>query len=161
MRANKPVAASYTPSALYQYNSTLKKNTVTRSATGTYTVRFPGLQSAGGGTVDVTAVNTSGYCKVAGWGPAGTAVNVSVLCFNAGGAAKDSQFDAIFAAPAVFTPANLSYVWANQPTAASYTPSLPYQYNSGGGTDTITRSGTGSYTTTPSAACRAGVVHRP
>jgi hypothetical protein len=37
------------------------------------------------------------------------------------------------------------YVWANQPTAASYTPSLPYQYNTTGATNTISRLGTGSY----------------
>jgi hypothetical protein len=38
-----------------------------------------------------------------------------------------------------------AYVWANQQGAASYTPSLSYQYNSTGGTNTITRSGVGVY----------------
>src|SRR5262245_42166976 len=42
--------------------------------------------------------------------------------------------------------AQLGYVWANQPSSASYTPSLTYQFNSAGGTNTITRSGVGQYT---------------
>lgn len=37
------------------------------------------------------------------------------------------------------------WVWANQPASASYTPSLSYQFNSSGATNTITRSGAGVY----------------
>jgi hypothetical protein len=33
-----------------------------------------------------------------------------------------------------------AYVWANQPTSPSYTPSLAYQFNNTGATNTITRS---------------------
>ena len=39
----------------------------------------------------------------------------------------------------------MGYVWANNPTADSYTPSATYAYNGAGGPITITRSGTGSY----------------
>jgi hypothetical protein len=42
-------------------------------------------------------------------------------------------------------PQKLAYAWADQPKAASYTPSLPYSYNSAGGPITITRSDEGSY----------------
>jgi len=42
-------------------------------------------------------------------------------------------------------PKKLAYVWADQPKAASYTPSLPYSYNSAGGPITITRSDEGTY----------------
>lgn len=38
------------------------------------------------------------------------------------------------------------YVWADQPTAASYVPSTFYQRNSSGATNTITRNGQGYYT---------------
>lgn len=38
------------------------------------------------------------------------------------------------------------YVWANDPTAGSYSPSLNYQFNSEGGANTIVRNGTGNYT---------------
>jgi len=37
-------------------------------------------------------------------------------------------------------------VWANDPTSASYTPSAPYQRNSSGAPNTITRGGVGDYT---------------
>ncbi len=38
-----------------------------------------------------------------------------------------------------------AYAWANNKNAASYTPSVPYSYNSAGGPITITRSGEGAY----------------
>ena len=41
-----------------------------------------------------------------------------------------------------------AYVWANDPTSASYTPSTGYSYNSSGGGITIARSGTGTYAVT-------------
>ena len=40
------------------------------------------------------------------------------------------------------------YLWADQPTAASYTPSTSYSFNRPGGANKITRSGPGSYTVT-------------
>src|SRR5262249_22594154 len=40
------------------------------------------------------------------------------------------------------------YVWADQPSNPSYTPSKFYQKNSQGGTNTITRQGVGQYTVT-------------
>jgi len=42
-------------------------------------------------------------------------------------------------------PDKLAYAWANNPGAASYTPSLPYSYNSAGGPITITRASKGNY----------------
>lgn len=40
---------------------------------------------------------------------------------------------------------NRCYAWANNPTAASYTPSTTYSFNSSGKGISITRSGTGNY----------------
>jgi len=42
-------------------------------------------------------------------------------------------------------PKKMAYAWANSPSAASYTPSVAYSYNSAGGPITITRSGQGTY----------------
>jgi hypothetical protein len=39
-----------------------------------------------------------------------------------------------------------AYLWADQPTAPSYTPSLAYQFNSSGATNTVVRTGVGRYT---------------
>ncbi len=41
--------------------------------------------------------------------------------------------------------AAFGYVWADQPTSPSYTPSLNFQDNSSGGINTITRTGVGLY----------------
>jgi hypothetical protein len=43
-------------------------------------------------------------------------------------------------------PDKLGYVWANNPTAASYTPAPAYSYDSAGGPITITRTSKGRYT---------------
>jgi hypothetical protein len=42
--------------------------------------------------------------------------------------------------------AESGYVWANEPSSASYTPSTYYSFNSSGGANTILRSGVGRYT---------------
>jgi hypothetical protein len=41
--------------------------------------------------------------------------------------------------------AGLAFLWADEPTTASYTPELEYQYNSTGGTNTILRNSVGNY----------------
>lgn len=53
-----------------------------------------------------------------------------------------------------------AWVWANNPTASNYTPSASYQYNSKGGTNTISRLGVGSYRVSlPNFATASGTVH--
>src|SRR5205814_9006899 len=72
--ANDPsAAASYTPSTTFQYNSSGALNTVTRSGTGVYDVKFPGLVHLGaGGTVSVTAYGSGNEtCKVFNWAESG------------------------------------------------------------------------------------------
>lgn len=156
--ANQPTAASYLPSPSYSRNSTGSANSIERNGTGNYTVAFPGLGSAGGGTVDVTAYDSSGFCKVASWFPSGSTLYADVVCFNAGGLPADSYFDASFSA-ASSPPAHLTYLWADRPSAASYVPSGTYQYNSGGGTDSIVRNSKGNYTVTiPGIGLDAGTV---
>jgi len=142
--ANQPATSSYTPTRTFSKNSTGGTNTIVRYAVGDYVVSFPGLAGVPGGTVDVTGDDTAGYCKVAYWSPSGTAMFARILCFGPGGAPADTEFDAVFASAST-GPSHLTYLWANQPTTASYTPSTTYQYNSRGGTDTIVRDSTGDY----------------
>ena len=83
--ANQPSTASYTPSALYQYNSTGQKNTISRGGVGSYTVTFPGV-SVNGGSVEVTAYGGgSEYCSIGWWGSNA----VQVYCYANGGAPAD------------------------------------------------------------------------
>jgi hypothetical protein len=142
--ANDPTAAEYTPSTSYQRNSTGALNTITRNGTGDYTVVFSNLGIYYGGTVNVTAYGTgSEHCKVQYWTPSLADMNVRVRCFDTAGAPVDTRFAASFTRPVLST--RFAYVWANQATSASYTPSTTYQFNSTGALNTITRLGTGSY----------------
>ena len=70
--ANDAAAPAYTPNSAYQYNSTGATNTIARTATGRYTVTFPGLGSSlfatNAGIVHVTAHHTtSKRCELVGY----------------------------------------------------------------------------------------------
>jgi len=146
--ANQPFATScYTPSPTYQFNTSGASNAVCRTGTGAYTVNLPNLGGPGG-MVHVTAYGGgSESCNVSSWWPSGTTQTVNVLCFSAGGVPVDTYFTATFTrATAGDTSTSYAYLWADQPSATSYTPSRAYQWNSNGLVDTITHDpGVGSY----------------
>lgn len=124
----------------------------TRNGVGDYRITIGGLgsyMSSHGGTVKVSSANnTSERCKVVSWEPAKSDVNVLVACFAPTGARADSSFHVSFTKALGLT-ANQAgwgaYVWANQPVAAAYTPSLPYAYNASGAGVTVQRTAVGSY----------------
>lgn len=149
--ANRPTSRSYTPESDYSYNSTGASNHITRSALGEYTVQFTGLGAyALQGTVDVTAEGLQpAECEVVSWGPDSTGANllVNVDCFEVTGPRLNAYYEVAFTSGGS-TSGTTDYVWANQPGAASYTPALAYQFNSSGGTNTITKIGTGEYQVT-------------
>ncbi len=131
---NNATAANYTPSSSYAKGA----GNIRRTAVGRYTWAVPGGEVSGKGNVQVSAYgNNANHCQVVSWGG-----SVNVACFNQAGAPVDSQFTAL--ALNGGSASNVAYVWANNPTAASYTPSGAYAY-SPGATPRITRSGTGTY----------------
>ena len=77
--------------------------------------------------MNVTAFGEgTSYCQVGSWGGDGAGgMSVSVVCTDQTGAPVDSLFTATYSVP----PASgkLGYVWANQPSTASYTPDGFYQ----------------------------------
>jgi hypothetical protein len=116
--------------------------------------------------VKVTAYGTgSDACKVGNWYVSGSDQFVRVLCFSTGGAFVDTMFTMTFARSLgviglAGTPTG--YVWADQPSTASYTPNTTYQYNSSGSSvnNTVTRSSAGVYTVhMPNLAGVEGNVH--
>ncbi len=148
--ADKAVADSYSPSWAYQYNSTGQTNTITRNSTGDYTVRLRDLGSSGG-TVKVTAFGVhSNYCKAKSWESADSDELVDVLCFDSAGDPVDEWFTLVYAdrSSILANEGANGYVWADHPTEPVYTPTLAYQYNSSGATNTITRTAVGLYTVT-------------
>ena len=147
---DQPTAASYTPSFAYQFNSTNNLNTIAHGADpGAYRITFPGLGTAGGGTVHVTSYGgATEQCKVSSWWPSGSNLLVDVRCFNLGGTPADSRFTATYTSkPSGSTP--MGYVWNDRLscgwTGCSYTPSAGYQFNSAGASNTITWNSTGDY----------------
>jgi hypothetical protein len=133
----------------YQFNTSGGTNTITKTATGRYTVRFPGLGTSGG-NVQVTAYRGNHHCKVVNWYSSGTDQIVNVACFSPNGAAIDGLFTAMFEnypAPnsSLYQSYKKAYVWADQPNTASYNPSAGYQYNSANSINSIQRIGTGTY----------------
>jgi hypothetical protein len=93
--ANNPTTASYAPMASYAYNSSGGDIQVTRSAPGSYAVRFAGLggQGTSGGHVQVTAYGPSNEnCKVAWWSSHTSDFIANVRCFNTVGNAVDARY---------------------------------------------------------------------
>jgi hypothetical protein len=151
--ANNPAAASYTPSLTYQWNSSGGAITIDRTGVGAYTVTVPG-QDFTGGTVQVTAYGSgSEHCKVYSWNHVDDEQHLNVRCFTSDGAPTDTRFTAAFSRESIQNSISYAYAWANQPSTASYTPSLTYQdghesieCGSGDiGDITVTRSGVGRY----------------
>jgi hypothetical protein len=135
----------HSPAPYYSYNSRVTANSICRTGIGSYVVHFPRLASSGGNAQVTTYGSAPANCKVAYWIPNGTEEQVGVNCFTFSGAARDSNFTASFTAGGG-SANTIAFAWANNPSAASYTPSSTYQYNNRGGLANITRSNTGAYT---------------
>lgn len=157
---------SYTADNGYAYTSSNwlgnANNTITNIGTGLYRVDFTGLGDETGGNVQATAYGYgSDRCKVSSWGSSGSAMSAWIACHNASGQPVNTQFTASYLRRA----GNIGgtdvggYVWANNPTAASYNPSATYSYNSAGQKNTIQRTGTGQYYVTfPGISVNGGMA---
>ncbi len=141
--AGEPTVAAYTPDSAYQRSSTGQPATITRSTTGRYAVRLPGLALTGG-VVQVSAYGSKGSCRTLGWHPEGADLVAWVQCHSSAGAPADGRFTLSFAAP-TSTEGDLAHVWANRPTSASYVPDPLYSYNSRSASNRIQRSAKGQY----------------
>ena len=76
----------------YSYNAVGKRNTVKKTGTGRYEVKLPSLGTAGGHAQVSAYGSDASQCKPVRWNQAGSDQIVQVACFNATGAAADSQF---------------------------------------------------------------------
>jgi hypothetical protein len=144
--AQLPTGNNYAPLASASWNPAGGIR-VFRFSTGEYQVKFLKLGSrltSNGGHVQVSVINTGGqHCKVRGWGGSPDLL-INIGCMKRNGTPQDLKFNVLFLMPNN----HLGYAWADQPSAASYTPSSFYSHNSSGGGVSITRSSTGKYTVT-------------
>jgi len=92
---NSTSTSSYTPSAMYSYNSSGGVISIQRLAEGSYAVRFAGLGGRGlpGGNVLVTAYGGGNEtCKVERWDSGGADFIATVRCNGSNGKPVDSNF---------------------------------------------------------------------
>jgi hypothetical protein len=140
-------SADHTPPSAYSFNSSGLTNRIVRTGTGTYRVELPGVAGFGGNAQVVAYGSTSDRCKVTSWGTSARfdGVEVHVACHTAGGAAIDSRFVASYHRAS--SRDRGAYIWAGQPTTASYTPTGPSNWSAAGSgvRNTVTRYETGAY----------------
>ena len=123
---------------------------LTSLGTGRYLVTLYGLGDSLDSDVQVAAqLGSAGphYCTSAGWNsPNGTDVAIYVDCFGKTGAPLNADFSVMYQARTIAPLwGAIAFMWADQPTAAAYTPSSSYSFNSSGGVNTVTRSSPGRY----------------
>ncbi|MEZ6037312.1 MAG: hypothetical protein R3F29_07515 [Planctomycetota bacterium] len=158
--ANNATSASYTPHLTWQWNGNRGDITINRQGVGVYQVTIPGLSTAlasEGGNVQVSpyaggSPSSPVYAKVSSWSPSGADMIVNVRTFDVTGAPSDERFVMSYHQDAAPIPAHVgsgAHLWANNATAASYTPSTFYSDSNGTagphGQETITRVGVGTY----------------
>jgi hypothetical protein len=147
--ADQPTAANYKPNDTYAYNSTGGPIEIARGGTGEYKMVFDGLGGKrGGGNLQVTAHGASNtHCNIDDWSSQGKDFVAVVRCYDPNGRPADSTFSALVTWQTRGNP-RAGYAWANQPTAASYSPMGLYAFNSGGKAPTVKRARPGSYAVT-------------
>jgi hypothetical protein len=133
----------------FTYSSGAGTVNVTHIGTGQYRVDFPNLGNVVGGDVQVMprAFDLT-RCKVNWWQSAGSTLQVYVNCFAYGGAPVNSTFTVNYVRRSDLPGPEAAYVWAYDPSSASYDASAgnPYAWNSTGSAINITHApGSGTY----------------
>jgi hypothetical protein len=142
---SKPATASYAVTGNYWYNSSGGGITITRTGTGSYTVRFEGLGDSGGIAHAQAYGNTPNFCTVVNWLKNGANQDVRVKCFAPNTTEADTMFLASFAVGSQGG-ANFSYLWADKAgTSGKYTPQDKYRYDTTGNASTVERIAAGKY----------------
>lgn len=138
------LTGTFNPNATWAANTGGGPITISSSATGVYAVTFGGLGGPSGNAQVVAHGTDNSRCKVQSWYQSGADERVNVLCHTPAGDPVNSRFVVRYGRTTASFPS--AYLWADQQSAASYTPTSAYSFNSTGGTNTITRSAPGTYT---------------
>ena len=123
---------AYTPDASVNFNSTGAVNDIIREKRGRYMVNIPGMTTIGG-TVIVSAYGPNPTrCKISNWGQDGDGTHAEVYCFDAKGAAADSQFTLLYSrkSPVVHAASVRGvYAYGSKPDQQDYDAPKTYAYN--------------------------------
>jgi hypothetical protein len=143
--AGQPTLASYDlTNDLWAYSAAGGTITAARSSAGVYTLTFAALMFTG--DVQVTPYGSAARCDVGAW----SGHDITVYCYDNTGAPVDSAYtlsatDTVSDTGVRSAASTVAYAFADQPSAATYTPSSGNSYNSTGGTITVTRASPGVY----------------
>jgi len=135
----------------YQFNSAGFANRIEHVGVGVYQVYFTGL-GVGGGVAQVTTYGGGepDQCRVGYWSTSPSpyfAEVVNVYCYDINGNPTDRRFTATYTnlTKAAY---GFGYLWADQPSTASYTPRSNYQFSTAGTPNQIVHRSTGRYQVT-------------
>jgi hypothetical protein len=142
--------------AFYAFNSAGGPGSVTKTATGQYTVTFPRLGSiATRSVVQVTPYSAAVTCTIGSWGSQSVNLIATVLCFSLSGhAPADAEFDVLVSHP-LTTPHGIydyAYVYKNSGQLTS-----TYQYDSAHRNISVANPRTGQYVVTFGGPRSSGV----
>jgi hypothetical protein len=130
--------------------------TVQKISTGQYFVQFDGMGDNGGNVHVVAVGNNNRRCTVSDFRPSDNTLNeqIWVKCRRGSDTTyADSKFYVYYTQAPVAAwdrsdrDSHEAFVYSNiaHPSQATYTPSLAHNYNRGGGSNTVTRLGEGTY----------------
>ena len=140
------------PEPAYSYNPSGGAISIYRSEPGYYFVTFSGLSSSATelGMGIATAYGSNATCEGGSITPSGSNLVEVVNCWNPTGGQVDSDFSLVLEQRDSWSGnGEDAYVYAVQPDAAIGSPYIPvpaFQFNSAGAVNTVTRTGTGTYT---------------
>ena len=133
----------------YSFDSLGAPITFTRRGVGDYEYTFGKVGSATvGGNVQARGYAQSVRCSILYWFvPTGSSdVTVRITCVDPAGPPADTWTAVQFYSATGNDALETAYLWADSPTAPTYTPSSLYSYNSSGGTNIVSHgSGAGDY----------------
>jgi hypothetical protein len=131
----------------YRFNASGGEIVSTRTAIGTYSVRFEGLgrkvaADREGVMVTPYGGSSTSDCRPESWTTVGEHLDVEVRCYSAAGDFEDSRFT-VLVVDGPRAGANLAFAHADQPTSPSYAPANAAVR--GTGSVTVVRTGAGLY----------------
>ncbi len=135
---DKPSSNQFTLSSYYQFNSTGGAIVGKRSATGVYQVVIPNMGSHYNGVCHAVAYGGNHSVQVVNWGRSGSNLNINLKAFAPTGRPIDGRFVIFFYHEDKKSGA---YTWMSSPGEVTH----GYTYNSSGGRNTVTKTGTGRY----------------
>ena len=145
-----PSTTGPAPNLTYQHTPSGELIVTERLGVGYCRVLLPGHLS-GGGNLQVTSAEfpgTSNFVTVVeSFASVSGKLQCDIKTFGAAGQLVDGAFTLVYRVGGRPTD-RTAYVWADNPTAASYTPPTNYSFNGNRGNPTIVRTGIGMYVVT-------------